>query len=240
MSTTFHLQVSLFGDYKNLDLEKKNVFELYQAFMGQGLMPAAMKEFDMIKQELKNRPFFVSQDNSYSISIGSGRIDISSEAPAGAKMPSLEHFFEKASFFISILYDKLEIPANRVSFICETAVKTIDTNADALAEGTKYLNLDHAFNKDTVFEWAANTVTNDSWELCDLSESININVTVALRNMIKVEDSKQYFVPSIILTQDINTKVENAAFRFKKEHVQAFLEKAKSLKAEIETKVVGE
>lgn len=239
MSTSFHLQVSLFGDYKSLDLEKKNVFDLYQAFMGQGLMPAAMKEFDVIKQELKNRPLFISQDSSYSISIGSGRIDISSESPAGAKMPSVEQFFERASLFTSILYDKLEIPTNRVSFICEAVVKTIDTSADALAEGQKYLNLDHAFNKDTVFEWSANTVTNDSWELCNLSESMNINVTVALRNMIRVEDGKQYFVPSIILTQDINTKGENATFRFKKEHVQAFLEKAEAAKAKIEAKAVG-
>ena len=240
MSSVFHLQVSLFGDYKNLDLEKKNVFELYQEVMSQGLMPSAMKEFDVIKQELKNRPFFFFQDNSYSISIGSGRIDISSDSSAGGKMPSVDLFFEKANLFAKILYEKLEIPTNRVSFICETVVKRVDTASDALMEGQKYLNLDHAVNKDTVFEWSANTVTNAVWPLCDLSENININVTIALRNMIRVENGKQFFIPSIVLTQDINTKGENATFRFGKEHVEAFLEKARATRTEIEEKVVGE
>ena len=240
MSKVFHLQASLFGDFKSISVENQIVFPLYQVFMEHGLMPAAMKEYDVIKQELKNRPFFVSQDNSYSISIGSARIDISSEESAGAKMPSKEEFIERATFYMDTLFDKLHLQANRVSFISEKIIKIVKTEEDTFSEGQKYLNLDRAYYKEGVFEWSANTVSNELWSLNDLSEPININVTVAKRNMIKVEREKPQILPLIVLTQDINSKGEIVAFRFSKEHVKAFLATVSKKSDDIEKTVIGE
>ena len=69
MEKNVRFQASVFGIFSDIDLSQESMSKLYQIYLKENMMPAIMKEFDVISQTVKNRPNFVANDNSISISI---------------------------------------------------------------------------------------------------------------------------------------------------------------------------
>ena len=237
MSNIIRLQSSLFGNFSFLTPENKEMMNVYQKYIEIGLMPAVLKEFDLTKQELKNRPLFITQDNSFSVSIGSGRIDITSQD--SENMPTEDEFVAKAQKYYEILFQSIGLLANRLSFIREKKIKEIDEEFDTVKEAEKYINFNKVYNKNDTFEWSIKTVSLEQWKLNELDENVNINVTISKQEMMRISEDKTPEITSMFtLSQDLNTKAINNQMRFDINHIQLFLHKSIEKSSDIENKVL--
>lgn len=232
MERHLRFQVSVFGNFKDIDFSQDGMSKLYQIYLKENLMPSVMREFNVLSQDVKNRPNFVANDNSISIAIASDRIDVVSDLSAGEKMLSKDDFIFAAKKYLQIFFDVFVINASRMSFISEGIVKIIENPNEEKVE-RKYLNIQHMYNGDKVFEWSSNSVSMEEWDINGEQEKVNLNITIAQRRMNAVKNDKPILINTLVLTQDINTVAENTASRLNILELSAFLDKASSKSDEI-------
>lgn len=228
------LQSSVFGDFGSVDLSKDSMSKLYQIYLKESMMPSVMKEFDVLSQNVKNRPSFIANDNSINISIGSNRIDIISDAANGDNMLSKDLFLDKALNYLQEFFEYFPVNASRMSYIEEGIIRIIDNPLD-ISLKTQYLNTDRIYNSDKVFEWSANSVSLDEWDINGTIEKVNINVTIALRRFNAIQNGQPIMLNGLVLTKDLNTLADNTSLRLKMDDIKAFLNRALFKSNEINT-----
>ena len=232
MEKYLRLQASVFGDFKEIDLSQESMSMLYQIYLKENMMPTIMKEFDVLSQNVKNRPNFIANDNSISISIASNRIDITSDASAGDKMLNKDRFLEVAIKYIKEFFEIFQVGISRMSYIEEGIIKIIDNPMEDKIKA-KYINTEHIYNSNKIFEWSSNSVSLDEWDINGSTEKVNLNVTTALRRISAQKDGQPVLLNALVLTQDLNTLAENTALRLKADDVETFLNKAVQKSEEI-------
>lgn len=225
MDKYLRLQASVFGNFKNIDLSQESMSKLYQIYLKENLMPAVMKEFDIASQNVVNRPNFVANNNSIAISIGSNRLDISSDISAGDNMLSKELFIETATKYLKEFFAIFNVNASRMSFITEGVLKIIDNSSEAIT-AKNFLNTDHVYNSSNIFEWSANSVSLDEWNINEKTEKVNLNVTTSLRRMNAVKNGQPALLNGLVLEQDLNTLAENNSLRLTFSDIEVFLKLA--------------
>ena len=97
----------------------------------------------------------------------------------------------------------------------------------------KYINTEHIYNSNKIFEWSSNSVSLDEWDINGSTEKVNLNVTTALRRISAQKDGQPVLLNALVLTQDLNTLAENTALRLKADDVETFLNKAVQKSEEI-------
>ena len=232
MERYLRLQASVFGDFKEIDLSPDSMSKLYQIYLKENMMPSIMKEFDVLSQNIKNRPSFVANDNSISIAIASNRIDIVSDASAGDKMLSKDNFIAEAIKYFKEFFAIFEVGASRMSFISEGIVRIIEKPEEAKVEN-QYLNTEYLYNSDKIFEWSSNSVSLDEWDINGKKEKINLNVTAAQRRLNAMQNNQSIVLTGLVLIQDLNTVAENTSLRLTVEDISLFLNMANEKNNEI-------
>lgn len=238
MERYLRLQASVFGDFKEIDLSQDSMSKLYQIYLKENMMPSIMKEFDVLAQNVKNRPNFVANDNSISIAIASNRIDIVSDASAGDKMLSKDNFITEAIKYFREFFEIFNVGVSRMSFISEGIVKIIEKPEEEKLE-SQYLNTEYLYNRDKIFEWSSNNVSIDEWDINGKKEKVNLNVTTAQRRLNAMKNNQPIVVTALVLVQDLNTVAENTAFRLTIDEISTFLNKANEKNNEICSVVEG-
>lgn len=245
MSKVINLQASVFGDFRRFEMNHSSVIELYKVLMEKGFMPEPMKEVDLQSQELRNRPYLVEQKENYSILIGTERINITSHEAVSRNMPTKDAFITKSGNIFELIFSTLQIKANRLSFLYETHREPVG-EINTISEGEKYLVLDWIHNKEKIFEWAANIVSEETIVLEGLNEKTNINISVSKRDLIRTENgvpvtnnNKPEIKQVLSLAQDINTKLELQDNRFESCHIKKFLEAVENISNDIEEMVLS-
>ena len=238
MEKNVRFQASVFGIFSDIDLSQESMSKLYQIYLKENMMPAIMKEFDVISQTVKNRPNFVANDNSISISIASNRIDIVSDISAADKMYEKDRFITVAQRYLHEFLEIFTVGISRISYIEEGIIKTLNDAMDGTIRN-QFLNSKHIYNCDKVFEWASNSVSLDKWNINGKTESVNMNVTTALRKMNAVSGGQPIVLNALVLTQDLNTVAENTSARFDYNDVVSFLHEARKKSEEIKLLTEG-
>jgi len=225
MEKYLRFQASVFGDFKDIDLSQESMSKLYQIYLKENMMPTIMKEFDIISQNVKNRPNFVANDNSISISVASNRIDIISDMTATDKMYEKGKFIDVAIKYLKAFFEIFQVGISRMSYIEEGIMKVLDNPVDSDIRN-KFINTEHIYNSDKVFEWSSNSVSLEDWNINGHFERVNLNVTTALRKMSAVKDGQPITLNVLVLTQDLNTLAENTSPRLNYIDVESFLKEA--------------
>lgn len=225
MEKYLRFQASVFGDFKDIDLSQESMSKLYQIYLKENMMPTIMKEFDIISQNVKNRPNFVANDNSISISVASNRIDIISDMTATDKMYEKCKFIDVAIKYLKAFFEIFQVGISRMSYIEEGIMKVLDNPVDSDIRN-KFINTEHIYNSDKVFEWSSNSVSLEDWNINGHFERVNLNVTTALRKMSAVKDGQPITLNVLVLTQDLNTLAENTSPRLNYIDVESFLKEA--------------
>lgn len=238
MDKYLRLQVSIFGEFKEFDLSQESMSKLYQVFLSDGMMPSIMKEFDVLSQNVINRPVFIAQNNSISFSIGTKRLDITSDLSAGENILQKEEFIKLAKNYINNFYQLFPIGASRVSFISERMLKLLE-DQDTKAIGSEYMQMSNIFNNDKIFEWSTNSVSLDSWTINNKVEEVNLNVTTAMRKLSVTIENKTINKTGLILTQDLNTIAERTMARLNANDIVKFIETASSKSDIIQNMISG-
>lgn len=238
MERYIRLQASVFGDFKDIDLSQESMSKLYQIYLKENMMPSVMKEFDVLSQSVKNRPSFVANDNSVSIAIASNRIDIVSDFSAGDKMLPKEDFVIISKKYFKEFFEIFTVGASRMSYISEGIVRIIE-NPDKEKVECQYLDINHLYNSDKIFEWSSNSVSLDEWNINDKQEKVNLNITTAQRRLSAMKNGQPVIVCALVLTQDLNTLAENTIPRLSVDDISSFLSKANEKSNEICNVVEG-
>lgn len=238
MERYLKLQTSVFGDFKDIDLSQESMSKLYQIYLKENMMPSVMKEFDVLAQNVKNRPNFVANDNSISIAIASNRIDIIADVSAGDKMPSKDIFIDKAIKYYKEFFEIFDVGVSRMSFISEGIVKIIEKPEEEKLE-CQYLNTDCLYNKDNIFEWSSNNVSLDEWDINEKKEKVNLNVTMAQRRLNAMKNNQPVIITALVLVQDLNTVAENTSLRLTIDDIACFMNKANEKDTEIDCVMEG-
>ena len=225
MDKYLRLQASIFGNFQNIDLSQESMSKLYQIYLKENLMPAVMKEFDVVSQNVINRPNFVANNNSIGISIGSNRLDISSDISAGDNMLSKEIFIETAIKYLEEFFAIFNVNVSRMSFITEGVLKIIEKTSEATV-AKDFINTEHVYNSSKIFEWSANSVSLDEWKINEKTEKVNLNVTTSLRKMNVIKNGQPTELNGLVLVQDLNTLAENSSLRLTFNDVEVFLKLA--------------
>lgn len=220
-------QISVFGNFEEVNLQNNKIATLYNKFIEKQLMPSVVKEFDIYKQRLLNRIQFVAQDNSIFVSIGTNRIDVLCEND----MLELEKFFYLSEEYVSVLFELFEFKAKRLSFIVDAKLRDVEDDGKKLA--SKYLNTKTVLTNDNLIGWEANSVCLFDWKIsAKRMESINLNVTIGLKRMqsipLKLIGSDNKLIPAkiiqgLMMHQDLNTSGENNRERFDLQDSIAFI-----------------
>lgn len=119
-----------------------------------------------------------------------------------------------------------------MSYIEEGIIKIIDNPMEDKIKA-KYINTEHIYNSNKIFEWSSNSVSLDEWDINGSTEKVNLNVTTALRRISAQKDGQPVLLNALVLTQDLNTLAENTALRLKADDVETFLNKAVQKSEEI-------
>ena len=238
MNQFLRLQVSIFGEFKDIDLSIESMGKLYQVFLSEGMMPTVMKEFDVLSQNVINRPNFIAQNNSISVAIGTKRLDITTDLSAGENLLQKEEFIKQAQKHIKNFYQLFPSGASRVSFISERIIKMIKED-EVNSLGQQYMQISNIYNNDKIFEWSANSVTLDSWTINNKEEKVNLNIATAVRTMSGTIGNKTINQKGLILTQDLNTIAENTMPRLNAEDIVAFMDIASEKSETIQSMISG-
>ena len=142
MEKYLRFQASVFGDFKDIDLSQESMSKLQQIYLKENMMPTIMKEFDIISQNVKNRPNFVANDNSISISVASNRIDIISDMTATDKMYEKGKFIDVAIKYLKAFFEIFQVGISRMSYIEEGIMKVLDNPVDSDIRN-KFINTEH-------------------------------------------------------------------------------------------------
>lgn len=236
MEQYLRLQASVFGDFKEIDLSQESMAKLYQIYLKENMMPSIMKEFDVMSQNMKNRPNFIATDNSISVMIGSNRIDVMSDTSAGDKMVKKNEFIALAIKYLREFFEIFNVSVSRMSLILEGISQILEDSCEKQIE-KQYIKLDRVFNSGGIFEWSANSVSLDEWDINEKKEKVNLNVTVAQRRLNGIRDGQPITTNALVITQDLNTQAENTALRLNASDIAEFLNLANE-KSEIISKTI--
>lgn len=232
MEKYLRLQTSIFGDFKDIDLSQEAMSKLYQIYLKENMMPTIMKEFDIAAQDIKNRPSFVANDNSVSISIGSNRIDITSDISSGEQILDKCKFIEIATKYLREFFDIFEVGISRMSYIEEEIVEILDASTNCEIRN-RYINANHAYNNGKIIEWSSKNVSRDEWDINDKRELVNINITTGARKINALRNGRPDILDALVLAQDINTLAENTIPRLNVKDIEEFIKIASQKSEEI-------
>jgi hypothetical protein len=226
-------QSSMFGNFHDLDWSSESMQELFKIFLNDGLIPSSLQEFNIATQSIVNRPNFVSQNNKYSVSFASERIDI----VCNSNEINFDGFLEKINLYNKGIIEIFNSKINRLSYIEERNI-VLET------ENGLYLNLVNnnlLYNKDQIFEWSINNVSHENMILyaTKAPEKINIGSTIIKRQVEIQKNTIPTKMDSIILLLDINTVGENTTPRFNLNDVTTYYSKIKIIREKIIKQMEG-
>ena len=143
---------------------------------------------------------------------------------AAEKMFNKSNFIDTAQKYLKIFFDTFNVEVNRMSYIEEKVLNTFDSTNNEVRN--KYLNEKYVYNSEKVFEWSSNSVSVEDWDINEKVESVNLNVTIALRKLRTLKEGQPVLVDALVLTQDLNTKAEETMYRFSYFDIECFLKEA--------------
>lgn len=222
-------QLSVFGDYTNIEPTSDNVKTLMDIFNGYQLLPTFFNEiiFDSIKgtQKQLNRLSFVSSDKSFNIAFASNRIDfikqISDYNIGLEDINEYSKYVKKILFKIIDEYSSID-DFNRLSFITEYFI--IDIEEEQKSKLYNKLTNNILFT-DNIKEWSIKSVQKS---IIPELENENIN-NICLLERIQgeiINDSIKKEIDEIKLLLDINTDAYNTKKRFNKQSITEFIKES--------------
>lgn len=220
-------QISVFGDFKEVNIENEKMAALYNKFIEKKMMPTVVKEFDVNKQALVNRAQFIAPGETINMTVGINRIDVI----CVNDVLELHDFFGQAKEYITLLAELFPFKSKRLSFITDIKLKDVDDNEKDLAG--KYINTETILSKENLIGWEANSVCLADWQIDKKRlEKINLNVTIGLKRMqgvqIKIVKGSQkkptvQVCHGLMMHEDLNTSGENLVARFDLRDITAFI-----------------
>ena len=238
MERYLRLQASVFGDFKDIDLSQGSMSKLYQIYLKENMMPTIMKEFDIAAQDVKNRPSFVANDNSVSISIGSNRIDISSDISDGDEPLDKGRFIGFAIKYLQEFFEIFKVGVVRMSYIEEEIIEILNDSTNCEIRN-RYINVNRAYNDGKIIEWSSKSVFRDDWQINNKMESVNVNVTTGVRKINALRNEQPVVLDALVLAQDINTLAENTSPRLDMIDIEKFIKIATQKSEEIRLRTEG-
>ncbi|SDB96885.1 hypothetical protein SAMN04487864_101196 [Succiniclasticum ruminis] len=224
-------QISVFGDFKEVNIENEKMAVLYNKFIEKKLMPTVVKEFDVYKQVLVDRPQFIALGETITMTIGINRFDVTCEND----VLELQDFFNQVKDYIAVLSELFPFKAKRLSFITDVKLKDIENAGKELAD--KYINTDTVLSKEKLIGWEANSVCLADWQIDNNNnnrlERINLNVTIGLKRMqgIRIKRTKDSqekptveVYHGLMIHEDLNTSGDNLVARFDLQNITEFIQ----------------
>lgn len=229
-------QVSVFGDFNNIDVNPENIYKLMDIFKDERLIPTTIQEF-VINQNNSNpitvvRPRLTTVNNEWSIEISSNRIDVEQRSIDNSIFPEdkLEMFVRKSSNYISRILNAFTRKGSRLALNTNEIIKNIsEHNENALRPNTGF----DFFSTNEMVEWTSQSVARVDFQLNE-DKNEKVNVVLALAKINNGVVINGYNIENgLAINFDINTMPNNTNFRFNDELIEKYFIEAIKKRNEI-------